>query len=64
MEEAAVSCNDMCFLSYKQLTSAVQSIPIQLVACPTAAVEATNGISTVVFTPSIVGSTLINVCIK
>ena len=64
VEEAAVSCNDMCFRSYKQLTSAVQSIPIQLVACPTAAAEATNRISTVVFTPSIVGSTLINVCIK
>ena len=27
------------------LTSAVQSIPIQLVACPTASVETTNGIT-------------------
>jgi len=35
------------------LTSAVQSISIQHVACPTAAFEATKRISAIMFTPSI-----------
>ena len=35
------------------LTSAVQSISIQHVACPTAAFEATKCISAIMFTPSI-----------
>ena len=43
------------------LTTAIESILIQLVACRTAAVEATNGVNTVEFTPSIVDCTLISV---
>ena len=35
------------------LTSAVQSISIHHVACPTAAFEATKRISAIMFTPSI-----------
>ena len=44
------------------LTIAVESILIQMVSCRTAAVEVTNGVSTVEFTPSIVGGTLISIC--
>jgi len=43
------------------LTTAIESILIQIVACRTAAVEATNGVSTAEFTPSIVDCTLISV---
>ena len=46
------------------LTTTVESIPIQQVACPTAAVESTNGIITHLFTPSVVGGTLIGFCTK
>jgi len=45
-----------------KLTTAVQSIPIQQVANITVTVEAANGISTAVFTSSIVCVTLINIC--
>jgi len=44
-----------------QLTTAIQSIRIQLVACKTAAVEATNGVATDVFTSSFVDGALVNV---
>ena len=38
------------------------SIPIQCVARVAAADEATNGVCTVVVTPSIVSSTFVNIC--
>jgi len=46
------------------LTIAVQSILIQIVSCKTTAVEAANGVNTVEFTPSIVGGTLISICMR
>ena len=42
-------------------TSAVQPIPIQLVASVTAAVEAANSVIADLFTSSIAGGTLINI---
>ena len=44
-----------------KLTLASMSIPIQCVARVATADEATNGVCTVVVTPSIVSSTLINI---
>jgi len=46
------------------LTTTVESIPIQQIACPTAAVEATNGIITHLFTSSIVDGTHVIVCMR
>ena len=46
------------------LTIAVEYILIQIVSCRTSVVEATNGVSTVDFTPSIVGGTLISICMR
>jgi len=46
------------------LTSAVQSISIQHVACPTAAFKATKCISTIVFTPSIGIITFVDIYIE
>jgi len=45
------------------LTTAVQPIPIQQVACPTAAVEAANGVGTHLLTTTISDIALIHVCI-
>ena len=48
----------------ESLTIAVEFILIQIVSCRTAAVEATNGVNTVEFTPSIAGGTLISICMR
>ena len=45
------------------LTTAVQPIPIQQIACPTAAVEAADSVGTHLLTTSISGIALIDVCI-
>ena len=50
-----------CYLYHTKLTSAVQSIPIQLGTSVTAAVEAANGVIADLFTSSIAGGTLINI---
>jgi len=46
-----------------RLTSAIESIHIKLVASKAVAVEAANGIIAQLLTSSIVGGTLINICI-
>jgi len=48
-------------LTHCQLTTAVQPIPVQQIACPTAAVEAANGVGTHLFTTSTTDITLIDV---
>ena len=61
-ERAIYSVSDSLYSHNESiLTIAIQFISVQLVSCVTAADEAPNGVSTIVFTPSICCVTFINI---